>query len=86
MISVEITSSKELQYFCVCVFIYIYIYKMLCYLQKKRLIQYDRNLLMLINNYSQHLHLYEHSHNINLMAEYKKFTRQTVLSVSARKQ
>jgi hypothetical protein len=50
---------------------------------KKRLIQYDRNLLMLINNYSKHHSLYELSHNINLMDEYIMFTRQTVLSVSA---
>jgi len=38
---------------------------------------------MLINNYSKHHSLYELSHNINLMDEYKMFTRQTVLSVSA---
>ena len=84
MISVKITSSKELQYFCVCVCVYIY--NAVLFANKKRLIQYDRNLLMLINSYSQHHPLYEHSKNINLMAEYKKFTRQTVLSISAKKQ
>jgi len=45
---------------------------------KKRLIQYDGYLLMLINSYSNHHPLYELSHNINLMDEYKMFTRQTV--------
>ena len=79
MISVEITSSKESQYFCLCVCVY----NAVLFANKKRLIQYDRNLLMLINNYSKHHPLYELSHNINLMDEYKIFTRQTVLSVSA---
>jgi len=77
VISVEITSSKESQYFSVCVC------NAVSFANKKRLIQYDRNLLMLINNYSKHHSLYELSHNINLMDEYKMFTRQTVLSVSA---
>ena len=64
---------------CVCVCVY----NAVLFANKKRLIQYDRNLLMLINNYSKHHPLYELSHNINLMDEYKIFTRQTVLSVSA---
>jgi len=44
----------------------------------KGLIQYDGNLLMLINSYSDHHPLYELSHNVNLMDKYKMFTRQTV--------
>jgi len=57
------------------------VYKAVLFVNKKRLIQYDRNLLMLINNYSKHHSLYELSHNINLMTEYKIFTIQTVVSV-----